>query len=337
MSSLVYLPMVQSLDYWYERLSSHQRRKAFMLTKTLELLTYTARRIRGPWQLTFGSSDESHDYAPDPLGVQPALVRHGITSADDATVVIPVYARRDEDVKMLERLIERLASQTVRTHVVVVNDGSSVPLPERPNIEVLSTSSSRGPAAARNLGVERALRRGSKVVFFTDADCLPDHDWVEKGLERYRANPYLHLLSGCTRSLDRSWLGRYHDINGTLNGRRFAGTELLLYGPTCNLAVSAEVLRAVRFNESFPRAACEDIHFCFSAYRQGFLVHHAEDMVVHHDFGYDSATRLAAIRRFSAMFQRYAESEALLMEHIPDYHDYFEQTVEISVELPPAE
>ena len=337
MSSLVYLPMGQSLDYWYERLSTHQRRHTFLLTKTLELITYKARRIRSPRHLSVRRSNGATEDVPDPLNVRPVLVRHRVSSANDATVVIPVHARRARDVEMLERLLDRLASQTVNASTIVVDDGSTVPLPTRPGIEMLSTGSCSGPAAARNLGIERAMSQGTKVVFFTDADCLPEADWVERGIERFRANPYMHLASGCTRSLDRSWLGQYHDINGTLNGRRFTGSELLLYGPTCNLAATAEVLEAVRFDESFPRAACEDIHFCFTAYRQGFLVHHAEDMVVHHDFGYDDASRISAIRRFSAMFQRYAESEALLVDHIPDYHDYFEQTVEISVELPHAE
>jgi len=336
MSSLVYLPMGQSLDYWYLRLSNHQRRNAFILTKVLELVTYKARRLRSPWPIAAGTRRRPSSAEPDPLRVRPTLVRHGVSDADEATVVIPVHACRAEDIEMLERLLDRLASQSERPTVVVVNDGSTFALPSRSEVKVLSTDQCRGPAAARNLGIEWALQSGAKVVFFTDADCLPEVDWIETGLRRFRANPFMHLVSGCTRALDRSWLGRYHDINGTLNGRRFAGTKLLLYGPTCNLAATAEVLQAVRFHESFTRAACEDIHFCFGAYRRGFLIHHAEDMMVRHDFGYDRATRLGAIRRFSSMFSRYAESEALLVEHIPDYHDYFVQTVEISVELPHA-
>ena len=38
----------------------------------------------------------------------------------------------------------------------------------------------------------------------------------------------------------------------------------LLYGPTCNMSVSRNVLDKFRFDERFPSAAFEDVEFCLN-------------------------------------------------------------------------
>jgi GT2 family glycosyltransferase len=93
----------------------------------------------------------------------------------DITVVVATYNRRNG----LNRLLQALAEQTYpadRFEVVVVDDGStdgtsallrSITVPYR--LRSLSQTNS-GPAAARNLGVERA--RGALIVFLDD-DVVP--------------------------------------------------------------------------------------------------------------------------------------------------------------------
>lgn len=55
----------------------------------------------------------------------------------------------------------------------------------------------RGPAAARNLGARHA--RG-EVVAFTDSDCAPDPEWLERILAIFRGNPSLVAVEGVTYS-----------------------------------------------------------------------------------------------------------------------------------------
>jgi len=61
----------------------------------------------------------------------------------------------------------------------VVDDGStdnSLHGIQAKNIKIYRQSN-QGPAAARNLGVEKAK---GKIILFTDADCEPTKDWIEQ-------------------------------------------------------------------------------------------------------------------------------------------------------------
>jgi cellulose synthase/poly-beta-1,6-N-acetylglucosamine synthase-like glycosyltransferase len=50
-----------------------------------------------------------------------------------------------------------------------------------------------GPYAARNRGLE--LAKGY-VIGFTDADCIPNPDWIEKGVRLLHAQPKVGLVGG---------------------------------------------------------------------------------------------------------------------------------------------
>jgi glycosyltransferase involved in cell wall biosynthesis len=105
-------------------------------------------------------------------------------SLSDLTVavVVPTKDRADS----LGRLLDALQGQTrPPDQVVVVNDGSRDSTAEllagrtaagHP-LTVVVASSSRGPAAARNLGVQAVE---ADVVAFTDDDCQPAADWLER-------------------------------------------------------------------------------------------------------------------------------------------------------------
>jgi hypothetical protein len=135
-------------------------------------------------------------------------------------------------------------------------------------------------------------------------------------------------LSGRTFSYNQNWLGEYHDLDGTLNGRRFKGSDFLLYGTTANLAITADVGRSNNFREQFPDAAAEDIEFCFRALSKGFGIRHADTMVVHHDYGYNG-TPFGNLIKFCRQFQKYGKGERVLRVHSPDYYGYHNKTVTI--------
>ena len=76
--------------------------------------------------------------------------------------------------------------------------------------------------------------------------------------------------------------GMYHDLCGTLNGRRLADGSLL-YGCTCNLSVDVAVAD-IAFDASFPAAAFEDVELCVRARKRGISLAYAEGAVVSHDY-----------------------------------------------------
>ena len=94
------------------------------------------------------------------------------------SVVIPVL----DDERRLHRCLAALAAQrgAIEFEVIVVDNGSVV-LPRgtvaaHPYARLL-VEQRRGSYAARNTGI--SVARG-RILAFTDSDCVPDHDWLER-------------------------------------------------------------------------------------------------------------------------------------------------------------
>jgi len=105
------------------------------------------------------------------------------------SLVVPTYNR----CASLLRLLQALEQQTVRDfEVVVVDDGSTDGTPQRvaalqrqPSYPlVVLRQPNRGPAAARNAGVERA---SSELVLFLDDDVVPIPTLLEQHLAVHAA------------------------------------------------------------------------------------------------------------------------------------------------------
>jgi GT2 family glycosyltransferase len=99
----------------------------------------------------------------------------------DVSVVVPVY----NSVETIGRTLSGLSYQrfTGRLEVIVVDGGSidgTRELLERAGDTItLLHNPEREPASARNLG---AARSRADVIAFTDADCEPEPEWLEKGI-----------------------------------------------------------------------------------------------------------------------------------------------------------
>jgi GT2 family glycosyltransferase len=168
----------------------------------------------------------------------------------DVAVVIPTRNRETR----LAFALEALAAQTLPTNrfevVVVRAPDSSGPLtPAPPGLRVTFLRSDvAGPAAQRNFGWRSA---SAPLIAFTDDDCRPAPDWLEK-LHSAQAGPET-LLQGRTEpdpqeehlywGLARSW--RITEENG--------------WFATCNMAYPRTLLEQLDgFDERFPAAWGED-------------------------------------------------------------------------------
>ncbi|WP_162795639.1 glycosyltransferase family 2 protein [Nonomuraea lactucae] len=125
--------------------------------------------------------------SPPPLG--------GWTPTLTVTVVIPAHGRQET----LDLTLAALAAQTYPaglTDVVVVDDGSAVPL-RLPEITPARTRLMSGPpggwgrAHALQAGIEAAT---GEVVFVLDADMVPHRGHVEAQLRWHHLAPYLVTL-----------------------------------------------------------------------------------------------------------------------------------------------
>jgi glycosyltransferase involved in cell wall biosynthesis len=197
------------------------------------------------------------------------------------SVVVPTRDRP----AALERCLSALARQTAPSlEIVVVDDGSRDPGTVREAIVRACPAArvvrgcGRGPAAARNLGVR--IARGATVCF-TDDDCRPEPDWAAR------------LGAACEGGAAAGTT-----LADPAAGRCAAAAQLLThvlqvgslrpdgaglgFAPTCNLACTTEIARALPFDESFPLAAGEDRDWCARLARAGVRLSYVPAAVVVH-------------------------------------------------------
>ena len=321
MSSLSNLPYGSILDYWYEKLKNNKHKHKFILTKILEIYSFSKEK------------QELNNLISSEGKIIKSKLKNNIKSCPKVSVIIPTYIRTEFDQKCLTRLIEILLNQTSKIeNILIIDDKSPLKynIPQNIKVKLIKQDRNKGPANARNKGIESALNFKSDIIVFTDVDCVPTENWIENIINEFITNKTAHIISGNTKSYNKNWLGIYHEINGTLNGRKFKDSDLLLYGPTCNLAITKEVGEMIRFNLSFPNAAGEDIEFCFRALKYGFNIFHSKQAIVYHDYGYKKLKFIKNLKSFMTQFKKYSKGEKILLQEIPDYYSYFENTLEIS-------
>jgi glycosyltransferase involved in cell wall biosynthesis len=120
-----------------------------------------------------------------------------VTTRPLVSVIVPVF----NDAAGLSRCLDALMDQDgdpASCEILVVDNGSEpsrgIPAIVARHAGVRYIHESRpGSYAARNAGLRHA--RGD-IIAFTDADCLPASDWVERGRRRMVQAPALGLLAG---------------------------------------------------------------------------------------------------------------------------------------------
>ncbi|NJL49313.1 MAG: glycosyltransferase [Leptolyngbyaceae cyanobacterium SM2_5_2] len=113
------------------------------------------------------------------------------------SVIIPVY----NDSVRLRLCLEALAQQTYGANhyeVIVVDNGSDIEQKTEALVAefspvVYAQESAPGSYAARNKGI--ALAKG-EFLAFTDSDCIPDQNWLEKGVKHLIDNPDCGMVAG---------------------------------------------------------------------------------------------------------------------------------------------
>lgn len=195
-----------------------------------------------------------------------------------------VSAVHDEE-KYISRMIESLLTQTrMPDEIVLVDDGSKdgtakVVEQYASHYSVIRfvRNANQGPAVSRNIAWRAAQ---ADIVIFTDGDCVPDRDWVEKLLKRFTSDT-IAAVAGTYRTLnDKYILSRFIGHEIAWRYRAVLG-EVDAHG-AYNLALRKSVLDEMNgFEESYTAPSGEDWDLTYRISRK-YKIIFAPDAIVAH-------------------------------------------------------
>lgn len=194
--------------------------------------------------------------------------------------VVSVIVPARDAARTIAALLDALAAQTVSPLEVVVVDDASVDdtarlLAEHPLPVRVVAGAGGGSYVARNLGLAVA---SAPVVAFTDADCLPEPDWLEQALAVLAPDV---LVGGHVHQRRRDGAGRWERYD---RATYLDQADLVAqgYAATANVVTHTETLRRLGgFDEAFRSSG--DRELGQRAQAAGVTVVYAPAAVVQHE------------------------------------------------------
>jgi glycosyltransferase involved in cell wall biosynthesis len=196
------------------------------------------------------------------------------------SIIIPAYNCADTITAVLQAV--RAQSWPGRLEVLLVDDGSTDRTAELaasfPDVRCLSQANA-GPASARNAGARAA--RGD-IFLFTDSDCLPEPDWVEKMLAGFDCDSIAVVAGSYGIANPEDWLAAViHDEI------RFRHERLLPEFPRAFGSYNFAIRRAVfeqagGFDPSYRYASGEDNDLSYRILSSGRRIRFLRQAQVRH-------------------------------------------------------
>jgi len=203
------------------------------------------------------------------------------TSADEraaVSVVVPAYNASATISGCLRALLQQDFAEPYE--IIVVDDGSTDSTSceagrYSPRVLVLRQAH-RGPAAARNLGIESA---SGNIVLFTDADCEPVPGWATALVSAIRGGAA--GAKGTYRTRQTSITARFVQAEYESKYRRMARRARIDFIDTYSAAYRRDVLvEAGCFNETL--TVDEDQELSFRLAERGYDLRFVPEAVVYH-------------------------------------------------------
>jgi cellulose synthase/poly-beta-1,6-N-acetylglucosamine synthase-like glycosyltransferase len=213
------------------------------------------------------------------------------------SAIIPTY----NHARMLKRTLYSLSRQTLSPNlfeVIVVDDGSrdntqevcSMMRSKLPNLKYISTGCNAGSHKARNRGLEVS---SGNYILFTDDDCIPSHDWIERMIAALDHTP---IVAGAVVSTTSNYFRLCHNISqfhAYMPGQKAGYIEFIA---GANMGFERSVLEELKGFQKCKYA--EDMNLVLRAREKGYRPFFMPDAVVTHD---PDRTTLGEIMKYAAM------------------------------------
>ncbi len=199
------------------------------------------------------------------------------------SVIIPVL-----NDKRIELCLSALAHQTYpkdRYEVIVVDNGSKNQVEIKKIVEkfpfaVFSHEPYPSSYAARNRGI--SLAKG-EVLAFTDADCIPYNNWLEKGVNSLLDVPNCGLVGGRIvffgKEPKRMTATRFYESKTYVNQELYVRN--IHFAAACNLFTRREVIERVGAFESLLKSG-GDFEFGRRVFGAGYTLSYEKEAVAFH-------------------------------------------------------
>lgn len=197
------------------------------------------------------------------------------------SVIVPAYQEADRIADCVRGLTDQTAPRSTY-EIIVVDDASSDgtgPLAEQAGADVVLRIDHGGVAAARNAGLTQA--RGA-LVLFTDADCVPGREWVERMVRPF-SDPEVAGVKGTYRSRQTSPVARLVQLEFEYRYLRMATLPTIDFIDTYAAAYKRSVLAEEGgFDTEYPVPSAEDVDLSFRLAKKGYRLVFAPDAWVWH-------------------------------------------------------
>jgi len=197
------------------------------------------------------------------------------------SIIIPAY-NAEKTIRACVNAALHQDASGISMEVIVVDDGST-----DATAEILKTfdrvlyfyQANAGPAAARNHGARRA---SGDILFFTDADCIPQPDWIRKIMDCF-ISEHLDAAAGSYGiSNPESLLARCVHQEILYRHQKRMGDWIEVFG-SYNVAIRQEVFNRIGgFNEGYRFPSGEDNDLSYRLRQAGVRIRFVKDARVDH-------------------------------------------------------
>lgn len=237
-------------------------------------------------------------------------------------VVVPNWNGAED----LPACLDSLLAQTLKPHVVVVDNGSndnSLELLQTKyrDVDIVALAKNRGFAGGVNAGIKKAIADGAEYVALLNNDAVADKNWLKKLAELLDSNPIAGICTGAITDKDGSidstgefytvWGLPYPRGRGEPTDKKFKAAEI--FGASGGASMyRVKMLRQIGlFDEDF-FAYYEDVDLSFRAQLAGWKVAYVPEAVVYHQIGATSSK----IKGF-ATYQTLKNLPLLMWKNVP--------------------
>ncbi len=202
------------------------------------------------------------------------------TMNQSISVVVPAFNCESS----IQKTLTAINQQTYkgRREVIVVDDGSTdktaAVVQSFPSITYLYQKNA-GPASARNRGARAAT---ADFIFFTDSDCLPQPNWIEKTMQGFSSDAIAVVAGSYGIANPENLLARGIHAEILFRHQTLMPDYVKSFG-SYNFCIRKKVFEAVGgFNESYPHASGEDNDLSYRILNAGYRIFFKKDSLVDH-------------------------------------------------------